>query len=182
MVGLSFLSKPSLPAGTSEPQFQALHTAILKVQIKKDYTARCLIPEASSLKDGQLVSRASVDPMEEMPFDIAIADLELVDELSFSSAERSKFKSPPQRGPGITGRTQLAEDHCGSQSATGVFRMKHAWTGEGAEGTNVEIFEGFLSFNVVHSGCTSARGTAVAASANSPSGASGPEETRLGWR
>ncbi|KAJ7472421.1 hypothetical protein B0H11DRAFT_1811790 [Mycena galericulata] len=149
---LPFLSKPYLPAGTSEPQFGDLHQAILKVQTKRDYTARCLIPEAPFAKDGQLVSSTSVDPMEEMPFEIAIADLKLVDELSFSPSERSKFVTPPKSGPGITGRTELAEDRCGIQSASGIFRMKHAWTGKSVDGEEIEIFEGYLSFNVVHSG------------------------------
>ncbi|KAJ7770263.1 hypothetical protein DFH07DRAFT_1058070 [Mycena maculata] len=153
MMDLPFLSKVYLPASTSEPQYEDLYQAILKVQTKRDYTARCLIPESPFITDGQLVSRTSVDAMEEilMPFDIAITDLKLVHELSFSSTERSKFVSPPQSCPGITGRTQLAEDHCGIQSASGVFRMQHAWTGA-VDGQDIEIFEGYLSFNVVHSG------------------------------
>ncbi|KAJ7182818.1 hypothetical protein C8R43DRAFT_968151 [Mycena crocata] len=152
MMDLPFLSTVYLPAGQSEPQYANLYQAILKVQKKKDYTARCLLPDVPFIKDGQLKSRVSIDPMEEMPFDISIADLKLVDDLSFSSAEQDKFVTPPQSGPGITGKTALAEDHCGIQSAAGVFRMKHAWTGDDGDGGEVDIFEGYLSFKVVYSG------------------------------
>ncbi|KAJ6630423.1 hypothetical protein B0H10DRAFT_1727665, partial [Mycena sp. CBHHK59/15] len=40
---------------------------------------------------------------------------------------------------------------CGIQAASGVFQMKHAWTGKNKDGEEVQIFEGFLSFNIVHS-------------------------------
>ncbi|KAF8168999.1 hypothetical protein K438DRAFT_1730373 [Mycena galopus ATCC 62051] len=151
---LPFLAKVYLPAGKSDPQFAALHETILKYQAKPDSTARCLIPDASSGKPGRLESAIFEDPMEGAPWDIAIEDLELVDALTFSSTERSGFLTPPEAGPGVTGSTVLAEDHCGVQSASGVFRMKHAWTGRGtgAKAQDVDIFEGFLSFNVAHSG------------------------------
>ncbi|KAJ6598237.1 hypothetical protein DFH09DRAFT_1022544 [Mycena vulgaris] len=157
MMDLPFLSKVYLPAGKSEPQFAGLYKEILKVQTKRDYTARCLVPE-SLFKDGMLVSRTSIDAMEEMPFDVKITDLELVDQLSFSSAERAKFVTPPQSGPGVTGRLKLAEDHCGIQSASGVFRMKHACTVKGPDGAEVEIFEGYFSFDVAHSGLYKRKG------------------------
>ncbi|KAJ7434710.1 hypothetical protein FB451DRAFT_1063152 [Mycena latifolia] len=41
----------------------------------------------------------------------------------------------------------LVQGHCGVQSAKGVFRMQHAWTGS----TGEQIFEGYMSFNVRHS-------------------------------
>ncbi|KAJ7779236.1 hypothetical protein B0H16DRAFT_1502007 [Mycena metata] len=153
MMDLQFLSEPYLAAGKSEPQFAKLYDAIQKVQTKSDYTARCIIPAAPFAKDGQLQDRGSRDPMECMPFDIDITSLELVDKLSFSAAENLKFLTPPKTGPGITGRTKLAdESHCGIQSAGGVFRMKHAWTGKGVDGADVEIFEGYFSFRVAYSG------------------------------
>ncbi|KAJ7489185.1 hypothetical protein FB451DRAFT_684403 [Mycena latifolia] len=158
MMDLPFLSNAYLPAGESKAQFDSLYKEILKVQTKRDYTARCLLPEAPLAKDGQLVSRTSIDAMEEMPFNIKIADLKLVDGLSFSSVERAKFVTPPQSGPGITGRLELAEDHCGIQSASGVFRMKYACTVQAADGTDVQIFEGFFSFNVSHSGMYKRKG------------------------
>lgn len=151
---LPFLAEVYLPAGKSEPQFAALHKAILKYQAKPDFTAQCSIPDASSGGTGRLSSAVLEDPMEGLPWDIAIVDLKAVDALALSPKERSGFLSPPVTGPGITGRTALAKGHCGVQSASGVFRMKHAWTGRGARGAgeDVEILEGYLSFNVVHGG------------------------------
>ncbi|KAJ7705595.1 hypothetical protein B0H17DRAFT_1126392 [Mycena rosella] len=158
MMDLSFLSKAYLPMGESKPQFDALYKAILKVQTKRDYTARCLLPDAPFAKDGRLASRTSNDAMEEMPFDIKIADLKLVDALSFSSVERAKFATPPQGGLGVTGRLELAEDHCGIQSAAGVFRMKYVCTVKDEDGADVQIFEGYFSFNVAHSGLYKRKG------------------------
>ncbi|KAJ7176784.1 hypothetical protein C8R46DRAFT_1188520 [Mycena filopes] len=154
MMDLPFLSKPYLPAGKSEPQFADLYEAIQEVQNKSDYTARCIIPAAPFAKDGELQDRCSVDPMEEMRFDINITSLTSVDTLTFPGAEEDEFITPPKAGPGITGRTELADSsHCGIQAAAGVFRMKHAWTGKaGADGAEVEIFEGYFSFKVAYSG------------------------------
>ncbi|KAJ6551200.1 hypothetical protein B0H19DRAFT_1156892 [Mycena capillaripes] len=94
--------------------------------------------------------------MECMPFDIAIKDLKLADKLALSSTERAKFITPPESGPGITGRMELADSHCGIQYATGVFRMKHVWTQKGVDGA--EIFEGYMSFKVSYSGLYKRKG------------------------
>ncbi|KAF7369196.1 hypothetical protein MVEN_00247000 [Mycena venus] len=138
---LAFLSDVYLPTGTSEPQFEKLYKKI-----------------APFTKDGQLEERGSCDPMEEMPFDIAIKELKLIDKLTFSPGEQSRFITTPQSGPGITGRLELADSNCGIQSAAGVFRMKHVWTGKGVEGRDVEIFEGYMSFKVAHSGLYKRKG------------------------
>ncbi|KAJ7699557.1 hypothetical protein B0H17DRAFT_863455, partial [Mycena rosella] len=150
---LPFLSSVYLPKGKSEPQFAALYQTILKYQAKPDSTAQVLIPAAPFAKAGRLRSAAIEDPMEGLPWGIAIADLTFVEQLKFSAAECAGFLTPPESGPGVAGRTRLADAHCGVQSAGGVFRMKHAWTGKGQaqDGTDVDIFEGYLSFNVVHS-------------------------------
>ncbi|KAJ7677969.1 hypothetical protein DFH06DRAFT_976061, partial [Mycena polygramma] len=158
MMDLPFLSKAYMPAGKSEPQFEELYQAILKVQEKRDYTARCLLPQLPSTANGKFIDRGSCDPMEQMPFDIAIEDLKLVDDLAFSAAERSKFLTPPQKGPGITGRLELADSNCGVQFAAGKFRMKHVRTVKGPEGADVEIFEGYLSFKVSYSGLYKRKG------------------------
>ncbi|KAJ7100753.1 hypothetical protein B0H15DRAFT_460183 [Mycena belliarum] len=157
MMDLTFLAAPYLPAGESKPRWDSLYKEIVKVQTKKDYTARCLLPGTQG-EDGRLVSRTSIDAMEEMPFDIRIADITLVDQLSFSAAERTKFVTPPLCGPGITGRLELEDDHCGIQSATGDFRMKYASSVRGADGADVEIFEGYFAFDVAHSGMYKRKG------------------------
>jgi hypothetical protein len=176
MMGLTFLSKAYLPAGSFKPLWGGLYKEILKVQTKEDYTARCLLPETPGGSDGKLVSRTSIDPMEEMPFDIIISNPELVDELSFSSSERPKFVTPPQGGPGITGGLQLTEDRCGIADATGGFRMKHAFTVEGVDGEDVQIIEGYLSFT--HSGLYKRKGHGSDTSPVLRSGLFAPGRTR----
>ncbi|KAF7362895.1 hypothetical protein MVEN_00639900 [Mycena venus] len=161
---LPFLAKAYLPPGQAEPQFGALYDTILTYQAKPDFTARCAIPEAPFGKDtdgageenekrGRLESAVLEDPMEGMPWDIALVDLSLADPLVFPPAERKQFASLPQTncGAGIQGRTVLAAEHCGVQRADGVFRMQRVWTGE-RDGKAVELWEGYLSFDVVHGG------------------------------
>ncbi|KAJ7446072.1 hypothetical protein FB451DRAFT_1412435 [Mycena latifolia] len=121
---LPFLSEVYLPEGETKPQFGALYQTILKYQAKPDFTAYAALE----------------DPMEGLPWDIALKDLARVDKLVFPPAERALFVTPPREGvPGITGRTGLARGHCGVQAASGVFRMQHAWTGSVGE----QIFEGY---------------------------------------
>ncbi|KAF7337775.1 hypothetical protein MSAN_02251300 [Mycena sanguinolenta] len=151
---LPFLAKVYLPQGESEPQFVALYKKILEYQAKPDFTARCVLPDSkSSLADGRLRSAIFQDPMEEMPWDIAVEDLEHVDVVKFTAAETAKFPTAPRRASGVSGRTALEDEgHCGVQSASGVFRMQLAYTGKDDAGNEVNIFEGYLSFNVSYSG------------------------------
>ncbi|KAJ7319272.1 hypothetical protein DFH08DRAFT_390120 [Mycena albidolilacea] len=154
---LPFLAKVYLPAGqnASAPQFDVLYDTILTYQAKPDSTARCVIPDAPFTQQGRLSSAVFEDPMEGMPWEIALDDMRVADPLVFPAAERKKFASPaPQTGcgAGIQGRTVLVDsDHCGVASAEGVFRMQRVWTEERG-GKGVELWEGYLSFNVVHSG------------------------------
>ncbi|KAK7055540.1 hypothetical protein R3P38DRAFT_3304750 [Favolaschia claudopus] len=150
---LPFLSKVYRPPGQTdaEPHFGPLYDALLELQAKPDSSGRCLLPDAGS--QGRLRCIDLEDPMEGMPWDIALTALEVVDKVVFSAAERKKFLPAPQKdcGKGIHGRTELAVDHCGVQKAEGVFRMQRAWIGE-RDGKKVELWEGYLSFNVSHAG------------------------------
>jgi hypothetical protein len=172
---LPFLASVYLPPGqsASAPRFDALYDKILEYQAKPESTARCVIPAApfasedkgadtdtaEKQKSGRLESAVLEDPMEQAPWDIALVDLQAVPSLVFPLAERKQFATPPQTdcGPGIEGRTALAESHCGAQRADGVFRMQRAWSGERA-GKPVELWEGYLSFDVVYSGMYSRKG------------------------
>ncbi|KAJ6455322.1 hypothetical protein C8R47DRAFT_1082776 [Mycena vitilis] len=169
---LPFLADVYLPPGqsASEPQFSALYDKILEYQAKPDSTAQCVIPgapvhssktknkadakdTAEEQKSGRLESAIFEDPMEGAPWEIALVDLKVCDPIVFPPKERKQFATAPQVncGRGIEGRTELAMSHCGVQSAGGVFRMQRAWTGKRG-GDTVEVWEGYLSFNVVHSG------------------------------
>ncbi|KAJ7137221.1 hypothetical protein C8R46DRAFT_1234604 [Mycena filopes] len=160
---LPFLAKAYRATSSSEPQFGTLYDTILTYQAKPDFTARCVLPATSATdsatvpaaedaKPGRLSSAALEDPMEGMPWDIALVGLQRVEPVVFLAKERKGFVTPPQTsaGAGIEGRTALEESNCGVQSAGGVFRMQRAWTGE-RRGKEVEVFEGYLSFDVVHS-------------------------------
>lgn len=152
---LPFLSKAFLPPGTSQPQYEKLYDTILTYQAKPDYTARCFIPDAPYLRSGVMKSREHNDPMECMPFDIAIEDLKEVDKLPLTAAQKAEFISPSDdltTGPGVMGNLVLEDDHCGIQSAGGKFLMKRLWVKEGDAGSRVELFEGFMSFKVSYSG------------------------------
>ncbi|KAJ7825394.1 hypothetical protein B0H14DRAFT_2820732 [Mycena olivaceomarginata] len=122
---------------------------------KPDSTARCVIPDAPFTQQGRLSSAVFEDPMEGMHGRSRSTTYASPTPLVFPAAERKKFASPaPQTGcgAGIQGRTVLVDsDHCGVASAEGVFRMQRVWTGERG-GKGVELWEGYLSFNVVHSG------------------------------
>ncbi|KAJ7723789.1 hypothetical protein B0H16DRAFT_1385179 [Mycena metata] len=156
---LPFLAKAYLPTSTSEPQFSELYETILTYQAKSDFTARCVLPASKEDSDkdndkpGRLSSAVLEDPMEGMPWDIALVDLQRVEPVVFLAKERKEFATPPRTncGAGIEGHTVLEDSNCGVQSAGGVFRMQRAWTGDRG-GEKVEVFEGYLSFNVVYSG------------------------------
>jgi hypothetical protein len=96
------------------------------------------------------------DPMEEMPFDITIDSVRRHESLSFTRTELLSFAAPDAipEGPGISGEMELADSHCGIQSASGVFKIQRVWTkpNPDVDGELVELFEGFLSFNVSYSG------------------------------
>jgi len=73
--------------------------------------------------------------------------------LSFTKSELSSFAVPDAipEGPGISGEMGLADSHCGIQSASGVFNV---WTkpNPDVDGEFLELFEGFVSFDVSYSG------------------------------
>ncbi|KAJ7723775.1 hypothetical protein B0H16DRAFT_1698856 [Mycena metata] len=158
-IELPFLAKAYLPTSASEPEFGALYDTILTYQAKSDFTARCVLPASKEDSDkeddkpGRLSSAVLENPMEGMPWDIALVDLQRVESVLFLAKERKEFATPPRTncGAGIEDRTVLEDSNCGVQSAGGVFRMQRAWTGDRG-GENIEVFEGYLSFDVVYSG------------------------------
>lgn len=153
-MSLPFLKEPYLSKGDGKPQYEEVRKVILEKQAKNDKTARCYL-DSEDGDESRFESRVIQDPMEEMPFDIAINSMKLQKHLSFTKTELNSFAAPGfiPDGPGITAVTALADDdHCGIQSASGVFKMKRVWTKLNPGGELVELFEGFMSFNVSHSG------------------------------
>jgi hypothetical protein len=131
----------------------SVYKAILTYQAK-DQTARCYLATPTNTDDSRFESGVILDPMEDMPFEIAIKAVNRQSSLPFTESELSSFAAPEAvpEGPGISATTTLAGSHCGVQSASGIFKMKRVWTKHDADGELVELFEGFASFNVSYSG------------------------------
>jgi hypothetical protein len=157
-MSLPFLKKVYVPEGTSAPQFEPLYETILTYQAKNDRTAQCFLPDTGS--EGRFKSLALQDPMEEMPFDIDIVSIAAKDTMRFTALELTNFVAPEtaEGGKGVAARMQLAEDHCGIESASGVFKMTRAWVKDDSEGEAVELFEGYLEFDVKFSGMYKRKG------------------------
>jgi hypothetical protein len=153
-MSLPFLKKEYLPGDAGSPKYEQVYTTILTYQAKNDRTARCYLGSPAETNTSRFESRDMMDPMQEMPFDIAINSTKRQPSLSFTKSELTSFAAPESvpEGPGIAAVTALAESHCGIQSASGVFKMKRVWTKLNSDGEYVELFEGFVSFNVSHSG------------------------------
>ena len=158
-MSLPFLEREYLPANSTSPEYDKVYKTILTYQAKNDQTARCYLasPTSTDPKDVSCFSsRLMEDPMEEMPFAITIDSLQPHKSLSFTKNELSSFLAPDAilEGPGISGEMELANSHCGIQSASGVFKMKRMWTkpNPDVDGEFVELFEGFVSFDVSYSG------------------------------
>lgn len=157
---LPFLNKPYLAKGTGEPQYEAVYNEIVALQAKSDYTGRCYLGSTTDSSPSRFESHDMEDPMEDMPFEIAINSTKRVGDLTFTKAELSSFASPTSAttGPGISGVLALAESHCGVRSASGAFKMQRVWTKRTSDEFFVELFEGFISFNVAYSGMYARKG------------------------
>jgi len=88
--------------------------------------------------------------MEDLPFDLSIQSVKHHPALALPSKKGPSSSGPD--GPGISAMTALEESHCGVQSASGVFKLRRAWTRATSGGDFVELFEGYFTFNVSYSG------------------------------
>jgi len=151
---LPFLSKVYLPKGTSTPQYEELYKKILTYQAKDDNTAQFYLASPADADAGSIFqSQTVMDPMEELPFDIAIQSVKHHPSLSLPSNKLfSAMSDSIPDGPGISALTALEDSHCGIQSAAGLFKLKRVWTKAVSGGDFVELFEGYFSFKVSHSG------------------------------
>jgi len=159
---LPFLSKVYLPPGVSTPQYEELYKTILTYQAKDDKTARFFLASPTDVDDTSIfIARAIEDPMEESPFDIDIRSIKHHASLSLPS---DKVPSAAVAGaapdsPGISASMVLKDDHCGIQSASGVFKVKRVWTTKvTSSGTFAELFAGYLTFDVSYSGMYKRKG------------------------
>jgi hypothetical protein len=153
---LPFLKTEYLPANSTSPEYDRVYKTILTYQAKNDKTARCYLTSPTSVDPSRFSSPLMEDPMDEMPLDITIDFIESHESLSFTTSELSSFAAPSAipEGPGISGEMQFIDSHCGIDYASGVFKIKRVWTkpNPDVDGEFVELFEGFVSFNVSYSG------------------------------
>lgn len=153
---LPFLSKVYLPPGVSTPQYEELYKTILTYQAKDDRTARFFLASPTNVNDtSAFTSRAIEDPMEDFPFDISIHSIKHHASLPLPSdtLPSAALGSATPDSPGVSASMSLVDDHCGIQSASGVFKVKRMWTTKVASsGDFAELFAGYLSFNVSYSG------------------------------
>ncbi|KAI1795260.1 hypothetical protein LXA43DRAFT_1178750 [Ganoderma leucocontextum] len=138
---------------TPKRDYAALLKLIRTYQAKPDNSAQIFLPEDIATA-GQFRSRAIEDPLEGLPFDVALESAALKDSLKFTAREDTSdayFSEPPTAAAaaGLTASVKLEDEHCGISSSKGTFKMRRAWVD--AEGTD-EVFEGFFSINVVYSG------------------------------
>ena len=151
---LPFLHKVYLPPGSETPNPEELYKTILTYQAKKDNTAQITLPdELTPGASGTFKSFVLCDPMEEMPFPIKITDINET-EVKFTSNQLEEFVyiSKMVKGLGVAADLELDEDNCGVSSASGDIKMRPLWSKVDAEGKNMELFEGFFSFDVSYSG------------------------------
>jgi hypothetical protein len=149
-------NEASIPAQglpSSGQQNSELYKTILTYQAKKDNTAQITLPDELTRASGTFKSFVLCDPMEEMPFPIKITDInETV--VKFTSNQLKEFVhiSETVKGLGVSGDLELDEDNCGVSSASGDIKMRQLWSKVDAKGKNMELFEGFFSFDVSYSG------------------------------
>ncbi|EJF60483.1 hypothetical protein DICSQDRAFT_137572 [Dichomitus squalens LYAD-421 SS1] len=143
---LPFLNSVFTPAR----DYAALLEVIRTYQAKPDNSARIYLPADVSTA-GRLQSGVIEDPLEDMPFELALSLLTLKNSLSFTACESSGayFSEPTKASAGITGSVDLENDHCGVSSTSGSFKMRRAWVSSTGKD---EIFEGFASVKIVYSG------------------------------
>ncbi|KAF7798971.1 hypothetical protein EIP86_010200 [Pleurotus ostreatoroseus] len=161
---LPFLTKPYLPPGATEPQFEAVYKEILTKQAKSDFSARIALredtPDANVAKNGMFSCGMVYNPMSEeeiTPIRIVHGAAKSV---SFSTAE-TLHKSMVGEASGYIARLELDTDECdqcGIKSGAGSLKMRRVWEGKSATGEKQELFEGSFFFKTQHGPLLSRKG------------------------
>ena len=149
-MSLPFLNSVFRPAR----DYAALLKTIRTYQAKPDNSAQIFLP--ADLADGRFRSDAIRDPLECMPFDVALESPALADSIAFGAREDAGspdafYCSSPSNARGITASVGLEDggSHCGISSTRGTFKMRRAWVSEDGKD---EVFEGFFKIGIVYSG------------------------------
>jgi hypothetical protein len=155
---LSFLNKVYSPSTGGPVDPETLYTTILTYQAKNDRTAKVTIPEGfSSGTDGKFRSAVFCDPFEDMPFDIAVNDIEQVSSLKVNTSYKRPTKDA-WTGPGIKASMELEDAGCGIASSSGRIEFHPLWKKDGKDGNPMEIFEGTLTMDIRYGSMYSRKG------------------------
>ncbi|KAF7305352.1 hypothetical protein HMN09_00787100 [Mycena chlorophos] len=160
---LPFLQKALKPSSSSALNYTALRTLIREKQTKSDKTAKIVLslPSSDANGYGRLCAAGIRDPMEEMPFDIGLASVRRVDNISFTPAQKAALfpkdtaASTSPSGSGLEGSIVLVDQGCGISSFTGTFKLctvPLAGTGDDA------VYVGAATIDAKYSSMYSRRG------------------------
>nr|GAT53562.1 predicted protein [Mycena chlorophos] len=164
---LPFLQKALKPSSSSALNYTALRTLIREKQTKSDKTAKIVLslPSSGGNGYGRLCAAGIKDPMEEMPFDIGLASVRRVDNISFTSTQKAALfpkdtaaaTATSPSGPGLEGSIVLVDQGCGISSFTGTFKLctvPLAGTGTGDDA----VYVGAATIDAKYSSMYSRRG------------------------
>ncbi|KAJ3548684.1 hypothetical protein NM688_g5265 [Phlebia brevispora] len=152
---LEFLKKVYLPEGETKPQFEAIYQEVLKYQAKDDWSIRIALNEGSpNTKAGEYGMFSCQDvtnPLSDeeiSPIRIINGEAKTVD---FGTSETA-HASMMGRSPGYIAQLELDAKNsekcdCGMiKSGNGTLKMHKVWEGQGEDGEQVELFEGYFFF------------------------------------
>jgi hypothetical protein len=161
------LHEAYLPGGSAVPHFEEVYNAIIETNIEHAAQLYLDAPVRSDddyddlddeeLDDedskGQMKGSAIADPFVEQPYNMVITSIKEEDSLAFTDDELWQFPTrdvdPP--GPGMIAQLTLASGghHNVVAGATGYVKLVRVWTKTGANGEVMELFDGYLSLEVV---------------------------------
>ena len=154
---LPFLNEVYSPSGSAAVFPENLYNEILTYQAKNDRTAELTVPGGfSSGKDGKFKSFIFCDPMEDMPFDIVVTDIQQVTKLKV----KSDYGRPADAwdGPGLKAKMEIDDGGCGIASSSGNISMRPLWRKVDKDGKVMELYEGTFTFKVTYSSLYSRKG------------------------
>ena len=155
-MALPFLNKVYSPNGNAVFP-EKLYNEILTYQAKNDRTAKFTLPEnLSPGKDGQFRSGIFSDPMEDLPFDIVVTDIQQVNKLNV----KSDYGRPADAwdGPGLKADMAIEDGGCGISFSSGSISMRPLWKKVDKDGKVMELYEGTFTFSVTYSSLYSRKG------------------------
>ena len=156
-MALPFLNEVYSPSGSATVFPEKLYNEILTYQAKNDRTAKLTVPAGFSTgEDGKFRSGIFSDPMEEMPFDIIVTDIQKVNKLKVIP----DYGRPADawNGPALQAKMEIEDGGCGIASSSGSISIRPLWRKVDKDGKVMELYEGTFTFKVTYSSLYSRKG------------------------